>query len=152
MKKILLTVFGFLLSSGITFSQIELSPEEQEVVQKTEELSELLKNGDELDRYSEMLDDRYSRWVIGELTVSKKDEWLEQLNEWFNDGWKIASRERQLVEVEIEEQFGYIRRIVEENYIGPDELPSSSISALDEIWTNDEGEWKLYRVTVLPIR
>lgn len=152
MKKILLTVFGFLLSSGIAFSQIELSPEEQEVVQKTEELSELLLDGDELGSYSEMLDERFSRWVIGELTVTKKTEWLEQLTDWFEDGWRVTAREKQLVDVEIDEQFAYIRRRVEEHYMGPDELPSSSLSALDEIWRNDEGEWKLYRVTVLPIQ
>lgn len=102
------------------------------------------------DAYAAYLADDFSRWTLGSSVVSDKASWVDGVRDWFTDGWRVADREVETVEVEVEVRgdLALTRRVVREVYRGPDGARSSSRAALAEIWRRQDGRWLLWRADV----
>ena len=100
------------------------------------------------DQYGAVLHKNFSRWTSGSSKINHKQEWVKGISEWFDDGWRVAERDQQIVEISIQGEFAFTRRIVEETYVGPEGESSVSKSALTETWLRADDEWLLYRVNV----
>ena len=45
--------------------------------------------GSGADAYTAVLSDEFSRWTTGSSTVSGKQEWVDGIGEWFEDGFNV---------------------------------------------------------------
>ena len=52
--------------------------------------------------------------------LTGKQEWVEGVRGWFDDGWRVSDRQAEVLEITIEGPVAYSRRVVTETYIGPD--------------------------------
>ena len=104
------------------------------------------------DDYAALLTDDFSRWTIGSDVLSGKQEWVDGIRAWFDDGWSVSHREAEVLEITIEGGTAYSRRIVTETYARPDgETTPAAKAALAEVWRRDGEGWRLQRVTVHPL-
>lgn len=104
--------------------------------------------GSGADAYTAVLSDEFSRWTTGSSTVSGKQEWVDGIGEWFEDGWRVTDRDQSVLEISVIGEFAFTRRIVEETYLGPGGETSVSRAALAETWNRVDGVWLLYRANV----
>ena len=103
------------------------------------------------DDYAAMLTEDFSRWTIGSDVLSGKQEWVDGIRGWFDDGWRVSDRQAEVLEITIEGGTAYSRRIVTETYTGPDGETPPARAALAEVWRRDGVGWRLQRVTVHPL-
>jgi ketosteroid isomerase-like protein len=104
------------------------------------------------DDYAAMLTEDFSRWTIGSDVLNGKQEWVDGVREWFDDGWRVSDRQAEVLEITVEGGTAFSRRIVSEVYAGPDgETAPPARAALDEVWRRDGDGWRLQRVTVQPL-
>lgn len=105
------------------------------------------------DEYAAMLTDDFSRWTIGSDTIVGKQEWIDGIRGWFDDGWRVSDRQSDVLEITVEGSTAFSRRIVSETYRGPDgEVSPPARAALAEVWRRDGEGWRLQRVTVHSIQ
>ena len=101
------------------------------------------------DDYATMLTEDFSRWTIGSDALIGKQEWVDGIRGWFDDGWRVSGRQAEVLEMTIEGGTAFSRRIVTETYTGPDgETSPPATAALAEVWRRDGEGWRLQRVTV----
>ena len=94
----------------------------------------------------------FSRWTIGSDVLAGKHDWIESIRIWFEDGWRVADRQADVLEVTVEGATAFSRRIVSETYRAPDgENTPPAKAALAEVWRRDGEGWRLQRVTVHPL-
>jgi len=144
-------VFSLLLAwPGMeAFAQASWTPDQQGVLAAIERLSAATApGGSGADAYSAVLSDEFSRWTTGSSTVSGKQEWVDGIGEWFEDGWRVTDRDQSVLEISVFGEFAFTRRIVEEMYLGPGGETSVSRAALAETWNRVDGVWLLYRANV----
>ena len=99
-----------------------------------------------------MLTDDFSLSTIVSHLLSGKQEWVDGIRGWFDDGWRVSDRQAEVLEITIEGGTAYSRRIVTETYTGPDgDTTPAAKAALAEVWRRDGEGWRLQRVTVHPI-
>lgn len=105
------------------------------------------------EEYAQVLADDYSRWTLGSATMDDKATWVDGVRGWFSEGWRVADRTAENVDIEIRGDLAFTRRLVQESYVGPDGSRTSSRSAVAEVWTRatDDSAWKLLRVDVHPL-
>ena len=104
------------------------------------------------DDYAAMLTEDFSRWTIGSDVLTGKQEWVDGIRAWYDDGWRVSDRQAEVLEITVEGPAAFTRRIVSETYTGPDgETSPPARAALAEVWRRDGEGWKLQRVTVHPI-
>ena len=103
--------------------------------------------------YAPLLAENYSRWTLGSTVLNSKSTWVDGIHEWFSEGWRVVDRNVDNVEIKIQGDLAFARRLVEETYLGPDGSRTSSRSAIAEVWTRDEDgtTWKLLRVDLHPL-
>lgn len=101
------------------------------------------------DAYGAVLTEDFSRWTLGEESVSDKAAWLEGMRSWFDDGWRVADRETEQMSIHVEGDRAFVRRVVSETYRGPDgSLTDPARAAVSEVWVSTAAGWKLQRVEV----
>jgi ketosteroid isomerase-like protein len=105
------------------------------------------------DDYAAMLTEDFSRWTIGSDVLTGKQDWVEGIRAWYDDGWRVSDRQAEVLEITVEGGTAFSRRIVSETYTGPDgETSPPTGAALAEVWRRDGEGWRLQRVTVHPIQ
>lgn len=135
-----------------TYSQPEWSGKAKELIETIEKFSETTSpSGQGADAYSEFLHIDFSRWTMGSSLENDKENWVEGVREWFDDGWRVSERHQETIEMLIEKKYAHVRRIVTETYKGPKGDTSKSKAALAEIWIKHRGKWMLFRVNVQPL-
>ena len=133
-------------------AQEQWNTEQQKILETIAAFSETTgPDGKGADAYREFLSDDFSRWTIGSSKTNDKQNWVEGVREWFDDGWRVSKREQQLLEILILGDYAHTRRIVTETYSGPEGDTSTSKAALVEIWKKNNEHWLLFRVNVQPI-
>ena len=101
--------------------------------------------------YGAVLAADFTRWTVGSSDISDKTSWVQGIQEWFEDGWRVSDRQTQHVEIVVRDDLAFTRRIVEETYLGPDGERSVSGAALAEVWVRGDHGWLLLRVDVHPL-
>ncbi len=133
-------------------AQESWSPAQQEVLAAIERLSaSTAPGGAGADAYGAVLADDFSRWTIGSDLVNGKEDWVEGVREWFEDGWRVSDRDTRHLEIVVRDDHAFTRRVVEETYLGPEGERSTATAALAEVWVREDGEWRLLRVDVRPV-
>lgn len=131
------------------FAQDSWTPDQQGVLTAIERLSEATApGGSGADGYSAVLSDQFSRWTTGSSKVTGKQEWVDGIGEWFEDGWRVTDRDQIVLEISVFGEFAFSRRIVEETYLGPNGDSTKSRAALAETWLRGESGWLLLRANV----
>ena len=129
------------------------SAEQREILDAIARLSaSTAPGGGGADDYAAMLTEDFSRWTIGSDVMNGKQEWVEGVRGWFDDGWRVSDRQAEVLEITVEGPTAYSRRIVTETFAGPDgEATPPAPAALAEVWRRDGEGWRLQRVTVHPL-
>jgi hypothetical protein len=144
---VLLLALAWPVSQAI--AQDSWTPDQQGILISIERLSEATApGGSGADGYGAVLSDQFSRWTTGSSSVTGKQEWVEGIREWFEDGWRVADRDQSILEISVVGDFAFTRRIVVEGYLGPDGDTTESRAALAETWIRGDGGWLLLRVNV----
>ena len=121
--------------------------EQQEVVASMEQLSATTApGGNGADGYGSVLSDRFSRWTTGSSVINGKQAWVEGVREWFDDGWRVTDRNQTILDISVNGEFAFTRRIVEEKYLGPDGETTVSRAGLAETWIRVDSTWLLFHV------
>ena len=150
-KLSLLLLFSLLPLSPYSRVQSEelWSPEQSEILVLMQQLSATTAlNGAGADAYGEVLADGFSRWTTGSTVINHKEEWVEGVRSWFDDGWRVIDRNQTVLEITIKGDNAFTRRIVEETFRGPDDEISISKAGLAETWIRSDSNWLLSRVSV----
>jgi len=131
------------------FAQDSWTEEQREVLSSIERLSAATApGGSGADGYAVILAEGYSRWTTGSKHINGKQDWVDDMRAWFDDGWRVTDREQLVLEVSVKGEFAYTRRIVEETYLGPEGESMVSKSALAETWVRGEDIWLLFRLNL----
>jgi ketosteroid isomerase-like protein len=130
------------------------SPPQREILEAIARLSaSTAPSGGGADDYATMLTDDFSRWTIGSSVLNGKKDWVDGIRAWFDDGWRVSDREAEVLEITVEGDTAFSRRIVSETYEAPGgETSPPTKAALAEVWRRDGEGWRLQRVTVHPIQ
>jgi hypothetical protein len=130
-------------------AQDKWTSEQQEVLASIEQLSATTAPGGKgADGYGLVLSDRFSRWTTGSSVITGKQAWVEGVREWFDDGWRVSDRNQTILDISVNGEFAFTRRIVEETYLGPDGETTKSRAGLAETWIRVDSAWLLFRVNV----
>ncbi|MBT8218797.1 MAG: hypothetical protein KJP00_03180 [Bacteroidia bacterium] len=107
------------------------------------------KEGGGADAYGLILHDDYSRWTLGGEQMSGKQAWIDGIREWFDGGWSVSDRDQEIIEITVNAEIAFVRRIVSETFVSPHgNKGQPSKAALAEIWKKVEDQWLLYRVDI----
>ena len=130
------------------------SPRQREILDAIARLSaSTAPGGGGADDYAPMLTEDFSRWTIGSDVLNGKEDWVEGVRSWFDDGWRVSDRQVEVLEITVEGDTAFSRRIVSETYAASDgEISPPAKAALAEVWRRDGEGWRLKRVTVHPIQ
>ena len=146
-----LVVMALWPSSHAT-AQESWTPEQQQVLAAMGRLSAATApDGGGASEYGAVLAADFTRWTVGSSDISDKTSWVQGIQEWFEDGWRVSDRQTQHVEIVVRNDLAFTRRIVEETYLGPDGERSVSGAALAEVWVRGDHGWLLLRVDVHPM-
>jgi hypothetical protein len=104
------------------------------------------------DEYGKYLHAEFTRWSMKDSEEINKTDFIESVREWFDEGWRVPTREAQIVSFKVIGDMAFSRRIVTETYSGPDGESGSSKSALSETWKKENNNWLLFSVEVVPIK
>jgi ketosteroid isomerase-like protein len=152
-----LVFFTFILvarMAGPAAAQDESADDLRRLLDAIERLSAATApGGGGADEYAQVLADDYSRWTLGSSTINDKATWVDGVRGWFEEGWRVADRTVDNVDVEIRGDLAFARRLVRESYVGPDGSKTASRSAVAEVWTRESDgiAWKLLRVDIHPL-
>jgi ketosteroid isomerase-like protein len=137
---------------ALASAQAPWDVDQREVLASIERLSEATApGGGGPEAYGAVLADDFSRWTLGMGVLNTKESWLEGMREWWDDGWRVADRSAEVLEVRVEGDHAYTRRVVEETYAGPDGDRSTAKAALAEVWTKADLGWQLLRVDIVTL-
>ena len=130
------------------------SPQQQEILDAVAKLSASTEpGGGGADAYATMLTEDFTRWTIGSDMLNGKEDWVDGIRAWYDDGWRVSDRQTEVLEITVEGGTAFSRRIVSETYTAPDgETSPPAKAALAEVWRRDGEGWRLQRVTVHPIQ
>jgi opacity protein-like surface antigen len=126
--------------------------EQQQILAAIEQLSAATApEGGGADAYAAILADDFSRWTLGGESHDRTS-WVEGVRGWFDDGWRVAERRTEHLEIEVRGTLAFTRRIVTEQFRGPDgELADPGTAALAEVWVRGDHGWQLWRVDARPL-
>ncbi len=108
--------------------------------------------GGGVEAYGAILAEDFTRWTIGEEKLYTKEDWLKGLKSWFDHSMRVVNRKMDYIEMDLQGDFAFTRRIVTE--IHADELDKRSTykSALSEVWVKRKGTWLLLRADVTTMK
>ena len=126
--------------------------EQQQVIDAMDRLSQATAvDGGGAADYAAVLTENFSRWSSGSQLVNDKKTWVDGLDDWFTDGWRVTDRSTQIVGIVIQANHAFVRRNVQETYLGPENNQSEANAALAEVWVRDVDQWKLMQANVTVI-
>jgi len=150
MRRILLRVMSFVVLHSL-LSQVLAdevwTTEQLEVLESIDQLSAATgPGGGGADSYSAVLAEGFSRWTTGSDLINGKNAWVEGVRDWFDDGWRVADRDQTIVQIAINGDHAFVRRVVRETYVGPTGERTFSEAGLAETWVRSDGGWLLFWV------
>jgi len=151
---VFIAAFSFVLffPRAQVLAQDSWTPEQQELIEAIKILSATTaSDGGGADEYGANLSEEFNRWTIGSAVFTDKNTWVEGIREWFDDGWRVSDRQTRDLQILVRDDYAFVRRIVEETYLGPDEESSVSTAALAEVWVRSDHGWLLLYVNVHPM-
>ena len=150
---LMVMVLGPLFMPLSTRAQDSWTPEQLQVIAAIERLSAATApDGGGAQAYGAVLAEEFSRWTIGSEIINNKEDWIVGIGEWFDDGWRVSHRKARILEVSINGDYAFTRRVIEETYLGPTGDKSESSAALAEVWVQGDGGWLLLQVNVHPLK
>ena len=128
------------------------TPDQQGVLAAIEQLSSATApDGAGADAYGASLTDDFSRWTVGSSVTNDKQNWVDGIRGWFKDGWRVSDRQTRDLEILVRDDYAFVRRVVEETYVGPEGEQTVSSAALAEVWVRGDDGWRLFLVNVHPM-
>jgi ketosteroid isomerase-like protein len=126
----------------------------QGILDAIAELSEATApGGGGADAYAALLADDFSRRSLTSEQVQGRQAFIDGIRQWLDEGWRVVSRESQMIDSTVVGDTAYTHRIVTETFTGPNgEQSGPSTFALEETWERIAGRWLLHRATVYPVQ
>lgn len=130
----------------LTYSRLALAAPEitdDLLKQRADELSaSTLVDGAGWEVYERILHEDYSRWAMGEV-YEGREKFVRSLEQWWNYGMRVASRDIELVGVDMSEDLAIVRFKTTETFVGPDGPADGFSGYVSNIWVKEDGDWKL---------
>lgn len=101
-----------------------------------------LVDGEGWEVYEQILHPDYTRWAMG-TAYEDREEFLANLEEWWDYGMRVASREVEMVGVDIVDDLVIVRFQTTEAFVGPDGPAEGFSGYVTNVWIEEEGEWRL---------
>ena len=99
--------------------------------------------------YAELLSPDFTRWTLGSDHISRKQDWIRGIEDWWDDGWRVIERDGETNEITILGELAFVRRTAYERFQSPaGEAGEMAGAALAEVWRIEAGEWRLWRVDI----
>lgn len=92
--------------------------------------------------YAKHLHPRYTRWAMGEA-YEDRDAFIRNLREWWEYGMRVASRQVELVGVDVVGDLAIIRFRTQERFSGPGDAAGSFAGFVTNVWLREDGDWSL---------
>ena len=92
--------------------------------------------------YERILHPDYSRRAMDEI-YEGREKFVKSLEEWWNYGMRVASRDIDMVGVDMAGDFAIIRFKTTETFVGPDGETGGFSGYVTNIWIKDDSDWKL---------
>jgi hypothetical protein len=102
------------------------------------------------DHYAQSLCPEFTRWTSGSTVVNDRRDWVAGVRGWWDEGWRVSSRQTLWQDIRFENGFAFVRRNVLEQYSGPGGETSRSAAALAEVWMYESSNWCLLHVSAEP--
>jgi ketosteroid isomerase-like protein len=100
--------------------------------------------------WSEILHPDYSRWAMGQI-YEGREKFVRSLEEWWNYGMRVASRDIEMIGVDMAGDLAIIRFITTETFIGPDGPTDGFSGYVTNVWVKEEGDWMLLSAEISSI-
>ena len=111
--------------------------------QRADELSaSTLVGGEGWMAYERILHPDYSRWAMGEIYEGRK-KFVRSLEEWWNYGMRVISRNIDMVGVDMAGDLAIIRFKTMETFVGPDGEAVGFSGYVTNTWIKEDNDWKL---------
>lgn len=111
--------------------------------QRAEELSaSTLVDGAGWQVYEKILHPDYSRWAMGEI-YEGREKFVRSLEEWWDYGMRVASRDIDIVGVDMAGDIAIIRFKTTETFVGPEGEAEGFSGFVTNIWVRENEDWKL---------
>ena len=111
--------------------------------QRADELSaSTLVGGEGWMAYERILHPDYSRWAMGEI-YEGREKFVRSLEEWWNYGMRVASRDIDMVGVDMAGDIAIIRFKTMETFVGPDGEAVGFSGYVTNTWIKEDSDWKL---------
>jgi hypothetical protein len=111
--------------------------------QQADELSaSTLVGGEGWQAHERILHPDYSRWAMGEI-YEGREKFVRSLEEWWNYGMRVASRDIDMVGVDMTGEIAIIRFKTTEIFAGPDGETAGFSGYVTNIWIKEDNDWKL---------
>lgn len=134
------TVVGVVLSAP-AFAQPTIA--DADLRERFDELSaSTLVGGAGPGAYEEILHPEYSRWAMGEV-YEGREKFVNSLIEWWDYGMRVASRDVEMVGVDVAGDLAIIRFKTTETFQGPEGPVEGFSGYVSNIWVKEDGDWQL---------
>lgn len=111
--------------------------------QRVDELASSTRvDGDGWQVYEQILHPDYTRWAMG-TAYEDRQEFLANLEEWWDYGMRVAEREVEIVGVDIVDGVAIIRFKTTESFVGPGGPAEGFSGYVTNVWIKEEGDWML---------
>ncbi len=111
--------------------------------QRVDELSaSTLVGGEGWEVYERLLHRDYSRWAMGEV-YEGREKFVKSLEEWWDYGMRVASRDIDIIGVDMAGGLAIIRFKTTETFVGPDGEADGFSGYVTNIWIREDRDWKL---------
>ena len=132
--------FGIFLS-GPALAGLEIT--DALLRQRASELSaSTLVGGEGWQAYERILHPDYSRWAMDEV-YEGREKFVKSLEEWWNYGMRVASRNIDMIGIDMAGDLAIIRFKTTETFVGPDGEPGGFSGYVTNIWIKEGCDWKL---------
>lgn len=112
--------------------------------------SSMYKGGKGGNAYAAILAPDYTRWTSGSDLINDRANWLKGINDWFDSGWRIADSQNNILEIKIQGNLAFVRRVATETYSGPKGESQVFQSGVVEVWTKKNNTWLLLQASISP--
>jgi hypothetical protein len=146
---VLLTLFFACFSANAASAEAEIT--DPRLLERSNALSaSTLVGGQGWEVYEEILHPDYSRWAMGQI-YEGREKFVRSLEEWWNYGMRVASRDIEMIGVDMAGDLAIIRFITTETFIGPDGPTDGFSGYVTNVWVKEEGDWMLLSAEISSI-